>query len=224
MHALLKLFGRSPFAPLQAHMDKAARCVKELEKLFGMLLTADQATIEEMAETIARLEHEADVIKNDIRNHLPTTLFLPVDRASLLEILSLQDSIADQAEDIAMLLTLHPVQAFEDLKVDFDIFLKKNLEAVEGACHIIHELTELLETSFGGSEAERVRVLVDHVALCEHEADVLQRSLLKKLFGMADRLDYVHFYQWQAIFRETNALSDVAESLANRVRMTLELK
>ena len=74
--------------------------------------------IEKLVADLSRMEHEADLTKNDIRNHFPKSLFLPIDRAHFLEILSVQDSIADKAEDIGILLTLRPLESFRNIPKD----------------------------------------------------------------------------------------------------------
>ncbi len=224
MQTLARLFGRSPFSPLQTHMTKVAACVHEIIPLFEALEKKDYLLVETLAEKISRLEHEADLTKNDIRNNLPTGLFLPIARENLLEILSLQDDIADLAEDIAMLLTLRDIQIEPVFAEAFREFLQKNLETFQEAHKIIQELGELLENSFGGSEAEKVKKMVDKVAYKEHESDLLQRKLLRKLFRECDTMPFPLFYIWLKVTQEIAGLSDVSESLANRVRMTLEVK
>ncbi len=124
---------------------------------FEALLNKDFANVEALAAQISEAEHLADITKNDIRNHLPKSLFLPIDRNQLLEILRIQDDIADQAEDIAILATLKQLELPAVLKEPFEKFLKKNVETVEGVHNIIKEFHELLESSFGGIEAEKVR-------------------------------------------------------------------
>ena len=98
---LLKLFGKSPFGPLQAHMRVVVRCAEEVPGLFDALCAGDEKKILEIRDEIFALENEADEIKNELRSHLPKTIFMPVDRRDILEILDLQDSIADTAQDIA---------------------------------------------------------------------------------------------------------------------------
>lgn len=224
MQTLARLFGRSPFAPLQTHMAKVAACINEIPPLFTALQNKDYPLVEGLAEKISKLEHEADLAKNDIRNHLPSGLFLPIEKGSLLEILALQDDIADCAEDIAMLLTLREIQIEPAFAGEFQAFLKKNLETFYEVYKIIQELGELLESSFGGSEAEKVKKMVDKVAFKEHEADILQRELLKKLFSQCDDMPKSQFYIWMKATQEIAGLSDISENLANRVRMTLEVK
>ena len=99
---LLKLFGQPTFKPLQEHMRVVVSCSAEVPSLFEALFAGDEDKIKETRDVIFALENEADGLKNQLRSHLPKTLFMPVDRRDILEILDLQDSIADTAQDIAV--------------------------------------------------------------------------------------------------------------------------
>lgn len=224
MLGLLKLFSKSPFSPLQIHMDKVANCVGKVKEIFIALQHQDYKKVEAIAKQISDSEHEADLTKNDIRNHMTKGLFLLVDRRDLLDILSIQDSIADKAEDVSVLLTIRPLVVEEIFKKDFNLFLEKNLQSFQGVLHVVRELDELLETSFGGLEAEKVKQMVEKIALQEHEADVIQQTLLKLLFNQCDHLSAPLFQLWLKIFEEVGALSNLSERLANRIRMLLEVK
>ncbi len=224
MRTFLNLFGRSPFTPLQSHMQNVADCVHLLLDLFDALENKNYERLEKIAHAISEHEHIADITKNDIRNHLPKSLFLPIDRSQLLEILATQDRIADCAEDIAVLATLKHLELFDSFKNEFKFFLHKNIECFNEAQKIIQELHELLESSFGGLEAEKVKTMVEKVAFKEHEADILQRQLLKSFFASENQLTFVTFDLWQRIFESLASISNLSENLANRVRMTLEIK
>ena len=224
MLTILSLFGRSPFAPLQSHMDLVSKCVHHLLDIFDALEKGEIDRIEKIAERISTHEHDADLIKNDIRNHLPKSLFLPIDRESLLSILSLQDQIADKAEDVAVLISLKPVPLLPIFKEEFKLFLKTNIETFEEARLIVKELNELVEFSFGGMEAAKVRSMVDTVAFREHEVDIIQRRLLKNLFKAEKELDYISFFQLQKLFETIASISNLSENLAYRIRTILELK
>lgn len=224
MQTLARLFGRSPFIPLQAHMEKVQACIHEIIPLFDALKEKKYDLVAQISAKISKLEHDADLAKNDIRNNLPTAVFLPIARGTLLEILALQDSIADRAEDVGILLTLRNIEILPQFAKEFEIFFTKNLETFDGASLIIQEMGKLLESSFGGSEASKVEKMVERVAFMEHESDLLQRPLLKKLFSECDELPAQSFYLWTKVIQELAALSDESEKLANRVRMILEVK
>ncbi|MEX0775362.1 MAG: TIGR00153 family protein [Phycisphaeraceae bacterium] len=224
MRTIAKLFGRSPFGPLQTHMERVAQCVAKVPELFAALQRQDQAALATLAVEISQLEHAADQVKNDIRNNLPKRMFLPVDRSALLDMLSTQDSIADRCEDIGILLSLRQMDMIEALRGPFALFLERNVEAFQMAHRLIRELDELVESSFGGAEADKVKNMVEDVARKEHEVDLVQRELIKTLFSHEDQMTYGQFHLWNQVFQTTAALSNLSERLAFQLRMTVELK
>jgi len=224
MRTFAKLFGRSPFLPLQTHMDKVTECVAKALEALEQLFLGQHDRLEELAQFTSRIEHEADQIKDDIRNHLPKGMFLPVDRANLLEILSKQDSIADKAENIAVLLTFKKLTVPEAIRADFRAFIDKNHDSVKAVAVVVRELDQLMESGFGGAEAERVKRLVADVALKEHEADVIQRRLLKTMLSREEDFTYGEFFLWTRLLSQVADLSNFAEKLGNVIRMTLEIK
>ncbi len=224
MLTIARLFGKSPFAPLQSHMDKVASCMQMLASVFEAIATIDQETIQKRIGELSALEHEADITKNDIRNHLPKSLFLPIDRGHFLEILALQDSIADKTEDIGILLTLRPLANFHNFKASLQGLFQKSSSVFWDAKHIIEEIDDLLESSFGGLEAEKVKEMVEAAAYKEHKVDLQQRELMKELFSQGDKLSAPDFYLLNKLVEEIYLISNLSEKLANRIRMVLELK
>ena len=224
MRTLAKLFAKSPFAPLQKHMQDVNECVKKVKEIFEALEENDSKSVSRISIEISKLEAIADTTKNELRNHLPGGLFMPVSKAALLEILSLQDDIADDCEDIGILLTLKNLTLKDIFKDDFKSFLNKNFETYELIKEIIDEFDNLLETSFTGREAEKVRSMVSNVALKEHETDLTQRKLLKNIFSNEDQFTYAEFQLWLLILREIRTLSNTSEKLAHRIRNLLDLE
>ncbi|MFQ5685566.1 MAG: TIGR00153 family protein [Candidatus Scalindua sp.] len=224
MRTLLKLFAKSPFAPLQRHMQDVNECVKKVKEIFEALEKNDSKSVLRIAREISKLEAKADTTKNELRNHLPGGLFMPISKASLLEILSLQDDIADDCEDIGVLLTLKELTLKDIFKDDFKSFLNKNFETYDLIKKIIDEFDNLLETSFTGREAEKVKSMVSNVALKEHETDLSQRKLLKNIFRNEDHFTHAEFQLWLLILREIRTLSNTSEKLAHRIRNLLDLE
>jgi len=198
--------------------------MEKLESILEILPKMDMEKTEKLVAELSSLEHEADITKNDIRNHLPKSLFLPIDRAHFLEILSIQDNIADKTEEIGVLLTLRPLETFQNFKADLQALFKKNEEVFLDAKYIIEEIDELLESSFGGIEAEKVKEMVEQTAFKEHKAEKMKNALLKKFFAQADTLSAPSFYLWTRLIEEIGSISHISERLANRIRMILELK
>lgn len=219
---IAKLFGKSPFAPLQTHMEKVHSCVILLDNLFAALKEKNYEKVREIGLTISKKEHEADLTKNDIRNHLPKSLFLPIDRGVFLEILHFQDSFANTAEDIAVIVTLKELKHYEEIE-GFEEFYKKNIKSFLLAYDVVKEFDNLIESSFGGIEAQKVKQMIEQLAFREHELDILGYNLLKNLYALTDKFSYSTFYLWNTILKEVGELSNIAERLGNRIRMILEL-
>ena len=64
---IAKLFGKSPFLPLQSHMQKVGNCMQKLIDIFENLHGKSPEELEELVQELSKLEHEADLTKNDIR-------------------------------------------------------------------------------------------------------------------------------------------------------------
>ncbi len=224
MLTIARLFGKSPFAPLQTHMTRVSHCMEKLEELFQTLPSSDNTKFDKLVQSLCKFEHEADLMKNDIRNHLPKKLLLPIDRGHFLDILSIQDSIADQAEEIALSLKLRPLGSHVGLLSDLQALFKKSYDAFLSTRQIISELDLLLESSFGGIEAEKVKEMVELVAHKESETKACQRSLLTRLFTEGEGFSTPDFYLFAKLIEDIGMLSLISERLANRIRMVLELK
>ena len=224
MLTIAKLFGKSPFTPLQTHIKKVSSCIDQLPLLFAAIKDEGKKNIKVISKKISKLEHEADLVKNDIRNHLPKSLFMPIGKDSLLGILSLQDSFADKAEDIGILAMLKPLEKYEELKKDFEHFSDQNIKSFYLAKAVIKEFDSLLETSFGGMEAQKVKEMIDNLAYKEHEIDLLQYDLMKKIYDLSDKMHFSSFYHWMALIKEIGSISNISEKLGNRIRMILDLK
>jgi len=203
-------------------MEKVASCVKRIPNIMDAYRQADSGKVNSLAKKISDLEYEADVIKHDIQDNLPRGLFMHIDRANLLRILGIQDSIANRAENIAVLLTFKQAKSFPEFDVAFDAFLCKCIETFDLARSVIDQLDELLESGFGGVEANTVRTLIDQVARKEYESDLCQRELLRILLANEDNISYGDFFLWTRIIRQVGSIADRADNLTATLRMTLE--
>ena len=224
MQVLASLFGQSPFAPLQAHLELVSAGIDVLFPLFNAIKEGDYDRVDTLARLVSSKERQADGVKNDVRGPLASGVFIPVSRLAMLEIISIQDSLADCAEDIAILLTVKELQFYPEFEELFFQFLQKTVQSFEAVAKTIREMDLLLETSFGGCRAEKTRVLVNDVSNLEHECDLLQRELMKIFFSEEFAIGTKDFVLWMQIIKGIAGISNNSEKLAYRVSMTLEEK
>jgi predicted phosphate transport protein (TIGR00153 family) len=219
--SIANLFSKSPFRPTQAHLRKAIECAQQLRPLFEAALALDAERLAAVTERINELEHETDVLKNEIRDTLPRSLFLPVDRRDLLELIHMQDSIADSAQEVAGLLTLKQLHLPEALKPLVMALVEEVLVTCDMALAIGSEMDELSETSFGGPEAERVLNMINQLDAVETKSDVLGVRLSKELFAREDEMKAVDVMLWYKIFYTAGQVANYAERMGNRLRLLI---
>ena len=221
MKLIAKLFGQSPFAPLQEHMQKVSECCDVVCDIAEAFKRNDEGQIRQLADKVSLKEHEADQIKNDIRLHLPKTTFLPVNRGDILDILSIQDAIADVAEDVGVLLTMRSVQFHPELKDSFDTFMTKVRNTFKKSQETIELLNRLFEVTFGGPEAKKVEEMIEEVCYLEHEADIAQMELLQNVFRIEKKLSAGELIIYLKVLEKIGNIANYAEKLANRIRTLL---
>ncbi len=221
MSIISKLFGKSPFEPLHQHMSKVKACVGLVRPLMDAFLKGEQEKVKDVARKIFKAEHDADMVKKEIRSRLPKSILLPVARGDILRFLKEQDNIADSAEDLAALLILRKTTVPEELKEKIKNFVDKVLETYEVAMTVSSEIKLLAETSFGGEEAHKVMDLIEQLKLKEWEADKAQMNVARKMFSIEKKLDPVSVMMWMHIFRELGTLANHAENAGDQMRLML---
>ena len=221
MSIITKLFGKSPFEPLFQHMLKVKQCVDLVKPLMDAFLEGDFKKQEKIAKKIFKAEHEADLVKKEIRNNLPKSIFLPVARGDILRFLKEQDSIADSAEDLAAIFTLRKTPVPEQMKESVKDLVDKVMITCDRAMEVSSEIKALAETSFGGAEAHKVMDLIEQLKIDEWEADKAQMDAAKKMFSLEKELDPVSVMIWTHIFQELGTLANHAENAGDQMRSML---
>lgn len=215
---IARLFWQSPFEALHRHMLKVKECTDMLKPLIEAFILGDRTLIEERVERISKLEHEADIIKNEIREHLPHHVFMPVDRSDILRFLREEDSIADSVEDVARLIEMRKTYVPQDLKEELMQLVDKVGETVKALENVTSEIKVLSQSSFSRSEEEKISSLIKDVDKKEFEADLLQQKAAKKLFSLEDKMDPTSVLLLMRIMGEVGSVADHAQNTGDRLR------
>jgi predicted phosphate transport protein (TIGR00153 family) len=202
-------------------MRAVLECVHEIPALFVALASGNNEEVAAVKDTIFEREEEADRIKNELRNRLPKSLFMPVDRRDLLEVLQMQDSIADTAQDIAGLLVERPMELPEFMQEPMFALTHRCVEVCEKSAEIIEELDELLAMGFRGREASRVEEMVSELNKLEDETDQLGLELSRRLFQHEDEIKPVSVMMWYQLIQWVGDLADYAEKVGDRLRLMI---
>ena len=218
---LFRLFGKSPFPPLQEHMRVVVECANEVPELIQATCDGDRAQLEAVRDKVFALENAADDIKNKLRANLPRRMFMPVDRSDLLEILDMQDSIADVAQDIAGMLMVREMRIPEPLHLPLQDLTRRCVDACNQIGEITDRFDELLETGFRGPESQVVLRMIDELNKIETDTDVKGVEVLRELFNHEDEIGAVSVIIWFRLIHMIGDLANYAERVGNRHRLFL---
>jgi predicted phosphate transport protein (TIGR00153 family) len=220
-HTFSNLFGRSPITPLQTHMTKVQSCAETLIPFFKAVRNEDWEAAANQQELIRSLENEADALKKELRLQLPKSLFLPVSRTDLLDLLSMQDKIANRAKDIAGIMLGRKMTLPEQLSDPVNGFVAEAVSASAQALKAIQELDELLETSFGGRETRLVESLIQELDAIENRTDELEVEIRAKLFAIEKDLQPVDVMFLYRIIDWIGDLADRAQKVGSRLQILI---
>lgn len=215
------LFGSSPISPLQQHMAKVQATVSELLPFMQAVLDEDWARVEEMQKLISTKENEADELKRELRLNLPRGLFMPVSRRDLLEVLTMQDRIANKAKDIAGLILGRKMTFPKQMHASLLDFVKRCSDASAQAQTAINELDELVATGFGGTEIELVESMIKKLDAIESDTDDIQVAVRAMLFKLEKELPPVDVMFMYRILDWIGDLADLAQRVGSRLELML---
>ncbi|HSK19310.1 MAG TPA: TIGR00153 family protein [Longimicrobiales bacterium] len=221
MRPIVALFGKSPFGSLAQHAEQVRATVELTTPLVEAFLAGDRKAALDLYERISKLEHKADIVKNDIRDHLPKSLMMPVDRGDVLMFLKEQDSIADRAEDVGVLVTMRETGAPKEMHPPVMALVTAVNEAAQAWFKVASELPSLEGASFAGPEVDRMMEQIRRISNLEWEADKRQAEATRIMFDHEPEIGAVSVVLWMNIFRALGNIADHAENTADLLRVML---
>ena len=217
IRSVLNVFARSPFKPLYLHASKGVETVRKLDQAVNAYCT-NMPLVEELSYEIDNIEHEADIIKQTIRGQLSSSIMLPVNAEDLLNFLKPQDSIADVAQEAAYMLTLRTCDMPEGIKDRLCELSAETLKTVVIYEKLVDSLSELLDTSFSKREVEETLALVPQIEEMEHITDLIEKDLIKDIYGHEKELGAVGVFYLIELVRTIADIADKTENAADRLR------
>jgi len=220
-NVLSNIFGSSPVRPLEKHIGIAFRCAKQLNGFFAAVVASDWKRASRIRNQIEALEHEADDLKKTIRLKLPKSLFMPVPREDLLELLLVQDKIANRSKDVSGLVLGRKMQIPSAIAEQFLEFVDRNVDAAKQARKSVRELDELFTAGFRGAEVDLVTALIEELDGIETDTDDKQAALRAAVFEIEDTLNPVDAVFMYKVIELTGEIADMAERVGRRLELLL---
>lgn len=218
---VLNIFAQSPFKPIQQHIKVVHECALLLKPLIDQSISEDWPAVLQSVKKISKLEEQADQLKKEIRLNLPNHIFMPVARHDLLELLTVQDKMANRSKDIAGLIYNRRMVLPAGISDTYKQFLARVCDTNQQALEAVNKLDELIETGFKGFEAKLVKAMVQHLDMLEDETDTIHRQICLDLFAVEKSLPPVDVMFLYKIFDWTGEIADVSQRIGHRLQLML---
>jgi len=209
---------KSPFGQLFEHMEKVKECTEILGDGLIKYYKGDYKEFSGVAKKVSELEHEADVIKRNLRNHLPTSLFMPVDKGKFMWALREQDKILDHAENLVKMLDMRHTKIPKELQEVFISHLKLVMKTVDAMQDAVGNIRDLVETSFVKREREQTKKYIYKVHELEWKADQKKYEMTRGIYNLEKKLDPMDVYHLLKIADWVDDIADHAENVADWIR------
>jgi predicted phosphate transport protein (TIGR00153 family) len=175
----------------------------------------------EVRGQVESLEQEADDMKKEIRLNMPKSLFMPVPREDLLELLLVQDKIANRTRDVSGVIMGRKMEIPEAIADKFIEFVESNIGAAKQARKSVRELDELFTAGFKGAEVELVSELIEELDAMETHTDAQQTEIRSALFAIEKTLDPIDAIFLYEVVQLTGEIADMAERVGRRLELLL---
>ncbi|MFT7287430.1 MAG: putative phosphate transport protein (TIGR00153 family) [Halieaceae bacterium] len=216
-----KLFGRSPIAPIQQHMQIAEETVQLLCGLLTASADQDWTRVDEIHGLIKGTTSAARQLRREIRQHLPRGLLLAIPRPDVLELLDIQERITDTTRDIARPIALRGM----GFPPALNKIIGRHCSLISGASNqaltAIRELDEMIETGFGGRERKTVEKMLVTLDRLVQRCDAQHERLFRQLCRSEDTLpplDVMFYYQIAAAL---DSLASACGEIGEQLRLLL---
>ena len=208
-------FMASPFEGLQEHAEKVKVCAWAFQQAIECYVSSKCERFEELRQEVIQLESEADVIKKNIRGHLPKGAIIPVDKYELFRYLREQDQVPDAMEDALDLISYRGEPEIpKELEKEFFLLVDTVIDPVEDLSRLVAEARKYFRT-FSDKQREAVKAIIRGLAQKEHEADKLEDSLKRKIFNLTDPVTVFHMV---TLTETIGSIADHAENAGDMMR------
>lgn len=210
------MFVASPFDGIKNHVDKLKECASVFRQAIECHISSKCKTFEEFRQEVAKLESEADAIKQNIRGHFPKRAILPVNKFELFRYLSEQDQVLDAMEDTLDWISYRSEPGMpKELEKDFLHLVDVVIGPVEDLSNMVFEARKYFK-NFSEKRRVVIKDIIRNLSQQEHEADKVEDMIKKKVLNMkTDPVTVYHLFRLAIII---GSIADHTENAGDMMR------
>ena len=217
--AISDVISNSPLALLERHAGVCVDCVERLPLYFAEAQANRWGRASEVREEICRFEGLADELKQDVRSNLPRGLWMSVSRADLLELVRVQDKMANGVKEVSGISLGRQLAFPAAMTSEVADFIDVVVQVSRVVVKIIGATRELSRSAFGTRQTNVILDFVSQVEADERRSDEMQAALrarLREYEAELSAVDAIFLYQLLAAIGD---IADNAEKVAHRAQI-----
>lgn len=207
---------KNPMEGLTKHYDKIAECIQIINDSVECYVTGGTTCreFEELTGQIDTVEAQADKIKRSIRNHLPRSLFMSIDKTLFLNYTSSQDNVLDYAQDALHWLAMRRVEIPVKFQKDIINLVSEINEAATSLGPALKATISLLNGK--SLDREGTKNKYRKVRSQREKVKHLEKDLTHKIY--TSDMDFKDIYQLIHFVDSIDEMAHAAESCADILR------
>ena len=217
--AISEVFSNSPLALLERHVGVCVDCVERLPLYFAEAQANRWGRASDVREEICRFEGLADELKQDVRGNLPRGLWMSVSRGDLLELVRVQDKMANGVKEVSGISLGRQLAFPAAMTSEVADFIDVVVQVSRVVVKIIGATRELSRSAFGTRQTNVILDFVSQVEADERRSDEMQAALrarLKEHEAELSAVDAIFLYQ---LLSAIGDIADNAEKVAHRAQI-----
>jgi len=217
--AISEVISNSPLALLERHVGVCVDCVERLPLYFAEAQANRWGRASDVREEICRFEGLADELKQDVRGNLPRGLWMSVSRADLLELVRVQDKMANGVKEVSGISLGRQLAFPAAMTSEVADFIDVVVQVSRVVVKIIGATRELSRSAFGTRQTNVILDFVSQVEADERRSDEMQAALrarLKEHEAELSAVDAIFLYQ---LLSAIGDIADNAEKVAHRAQI-----
>ena len=193
------------------HIDLMNKTAKKMLDFFNKYLKEEDYSVFETE--IHKLESAADKIRRNFEDLMYNGAFLPTMRGDFLGMVEMNDRIINKIESVTDEIVLQNIKIPDNFDIDFSNLTQKSIEP-------INNLVAAFDFFHKDMNIDDIRKNVLKVEELEQECDVLERTLIKKIFQDGN-LELAHKIQLKHLVNSIADISDITEDASDRIEIFL---
>lgn len=219
MDRITDLIKKSPFVPIQKHMEISLSVANELIRFFEAATNSKWEEAQISRKKIVNLEHKADELKAEARSLVPKSIFLSVPREDVLELVKIADEIPNIVKNISGLMIGRHMEIPTELIPNFMKFANECADVCRVASDATNQIDELFQFAFGGNAAEEMQKLLTDLDLMEDRCDETEIILRNELFKIEKDHPPINVMFLYSVINKIGELADTAETVGHRISL-----